>query len=235
MTALRRTKLYEQVSERLEAQIREQAIVPGSELPSERDLMREFGVGRPAVREALFHLQKMGLVELRSGARARVAEPTPGAMVNSLAGSARYLLSAPHGMRHFQEARAFFETGLVRDAARLATADDLSNLKSALGANGESIGNTRRFEQTDMDFHFAIASIPKNPIYAAMHGAIIEWLIDQRRVTLSYPGQNRIAYDAHAAICAAICAGDGNHAAELMRAHLEQVTELYWKVREVSP
>ena len=68
-----------------------------------------------------------------------------------------------------------------------------------------------------------------------MHGAIIEWLIDQRRVTLSYPGQNRIAYDAHAGICAAICAGDGNRAAELMRAHLEQVTELYWKVREVSP
>lgn len=234
MTALRRIKLYEQVSERLEAQIREQDIAPGSELPSERDLMREFGVGRPAVREALFHLQKMGLVELRAGARARVAEPTPKAMVHSLAGSARYLLSVPDGVRHFQEARGFFETGLVRDAARLAADEDISRLKAALAANRESIGNIGRFEQTDMDFHYAIATIPKNPIYAAMHGAIVEWLMDQRRVTLSYPGQNRIAYEAHAEICEAISARDGNRAADLMRSHLEQVTELYWQVREAS-
>jgi len=25
-----------------------------------------------------------------------------------------------------------------------------------------------------------------------MHRAIIDWLVDQRRVTLSYPGQNRV-------------------------------------------
>lgn len=234
MTALRRIKLYELVSERLDALVRERELVPGSELPSERDLMREFGVGRPAVREALFHLQRMGVVELRAGARARVAQPTPKAIVHSLAGSARYLLAAPEGMRHFQNARVFFETGLVRDAARLATDADISRLKTALDANRESIGDIRRFEQTDVEFHYVIATIPNNPIYPAMHSAIIEWLIDQRRVTLGYPGQNRVAYEAHAAICGAISGRDGNRAAELMRAHLEQVTELYWQVREAS-
>lgn len=234
MSALRRVKLYEQVSERLERRIRDQDVAPGQELPSERELMKEFGVGRPAVREALFNLQNMGLVELKAGARAKVAAPDAKAVVGSLGGSARYLISAPDGMRHFQEARTFFECGLARDAAARAGEDDISALRAALDANRESIGDVRRFEQTDVAFHYAIATIPKNPIYAVMHQAIIEWLMEQRHITLSYPGQNRIAYEAHAAIFEAIAAGDPERAAAVMREHLEQVARLYWQVREAS-
>jgi GntR family transcriptional regulator, sialic acid-inducible nan operon repressor len=234
MSALRRVKLYEQVSERLERRIRDQDVAPGQELPSERELMKEFGVGRPAVREALFHLQNMGLVELKAGARAKVAAPDAKAVVGSLAGSARYLISAPDGMRHFQEARTFFECGLARDAAARAGEDDISALRAALDANGESIGDVRRFEQTDVAFHYAIATIPKNPIYAVMHQAIIEWLMEQRHITLSYPGQNRIAYAAHVAIFEAIAARNPELAAAVMREHLEQVARLYWQVRGAS-
>ena len=85
-----------------------------------------------------------------------------------------------------------------------------------------------------MAFHYAIATIPKNPIYTAMHQAIIEWLMEQRHITLSYPGQNRIAYEAHAAIFAAIAARDPERAAVVMREHLEQVARLYWQVRGAS-
>ncbi|MGL6181158.1 MAG: GntR family transcriptional regulator, partial [Aestuariivirga sp.] len=82
MTVLKRSRLFEQIAEILEQRIRSQLSAPGDELPSERDLMKEFGVGRTAVREALFHLQRMGLVELRPGARARVATPTPAAVMS---------------------------------------------------------------------------------------------------------------------------------------------------------
>jgi GntR family transcriptional repressor for pyruvate dehydrogenase complex len=232
MAVLKRSKLFEQISERLERRIRDNELEPGSELPSERELMQEFGCGRTSVREALFHLQRMGLVELRAGTRAKVAAPSAQAVMHSLSGSARYLLSAPDGMRHFQDARRFFETGLARDAARLANADDLSRLKDALDANEAAIGDMKRFERTDVAFHLAIAVIPRNPIYEALHAAIIEWLIDQRHVTLSYPGQNRVAFEAHKAIFDAISRHDGDDAAQLMHEHLDQVAKLYWEVRE---
>lgn len=234
MVALKRTRLFEQIAEALERRIRGRELEEGAELPSERDLMKSFGVGRTAVREALFHLQRMGLVELKSGARARVTAPTPAAVMSSLAGSARYVLSEPDGMRHFQEARTLFETALVRDAARLASVDDVEHLRAALAANHQSIGDLRRFEETDVLFHLAIARIPKNPIYTSLHSAIIDWLRDQRRVSLSYPGQNRVAYGAHAAIFEAIERHDELAAASAMRRHLEQVAELYWKVREAG-
>lgn len=231
MVALKRTKLFEQIAEVLETRIRGRELEEGAELPSERDLMKSFGVGRTAVREALFHLQRMGLVELKSGARARVVAPSPDAVMSSLAGSARYMLSEPGGMRHFQEARILFETGLARDAARLATDHDIAALRQALDENRQAIGDIRRFEVADIAFHLAITRIPKNPIYTALHAAIIDWLVDQRRVSLSYPGQNRVAYEAHAAICEAIAARDETRAATAMREHLEQVMDLYWKVR----
>lgn len=231
MTAVRRIRLYEQISERLERRIRDEELAPGQELPSERDLMKEFGVGRPAVREALFDLQKMGLLELRSGARARVATPNPKSVVTSLAGSARYLLSAPDGIRHFQDARTFFETGLVREAARIANADDIRHLRHALETNRQSIGDLRRFEETDVAFHYAIVVIPRNPIYKALHAAIIEWLVEQRHTTLVYPGQNEVGARAHADICEAIAAHDVDLAEKHMREHLDQVAKLYWQVR----
>jgi GntR family transcriptional repressor for pyruvate dehydrogenase complex len=234
MIAIKRAKLFEQVAEVLERRIHDQSLPAGAELPSERDLMKEFAVGRPAVREALFHLQRMGLVEMRAGARAQVAVPSVRGVMHSVAGSARYLLSASEGLKHFQEARTLFETGLVRDAARMALPDDIERLRNALDDNKTAIGNTRRFEQSDVAFHFAIATVPKNPIYTTLHSAIVEWLVDQRHVTLSYPGQNKVAYKAHAAIFEAIADHDGDAAAAEMQAHLEQVAALYWKVREAK-
>lgn len=234
MIVIKRSKIFEQVADVLERRIHEQSLSAGAELPSERDLMKEFGVGRPAVREALFHLQRMGLVEMRPGARAQVAVPSVRGVMHSVAGSARYLLSASEGIKHFQDARILFETGLVRDAARLASDADIASLKTALDNNQESIGDTRRFEQSDVAFHFAIATVPNNPIYTTLHSAIIEWLVDQRHVTLSYPGQNKLAYQAHVAIYEAIAARDPDAAAAEMRAHLEQVATLYWKVSEAK-
>jgi len=232
---LKRARLYEQVADILETRIRDRDVAPGEELPSERDLMKEFGVGRPAVREALFHLDKMGLVELRNGARARVKAPSPEAMMSSLAGSARYLLSEAEGIRHFQDARILFETGLVRDAVRMATAEDIENLERALAENLASTGNLRKFEETDVGFHYAIAVIPQNPIYRVLHSAILEWLMEQRHVTLNFPGQLHQACEAHKDIFAAIKARDEESAARKMRGHLEQVRDHYWKVRGATP
>ena len=154
MIAIKRAKLFEQVAEVLERRIRDHDLPAGAELPSERDLMKEFGVGRPAVREALFHLQRMGLLEMRPGARAQVAVPSVQAVMHSVAGSARYLLSASEGIRHFQEARILFETGLVRDAARLASDADIARVKAALDDNRDAIGDIRRFEQVGRGLPF---------------------------------------------------------------------------------
>ena len=115
---------------------------------AERDLMREFGVGRPAIREALAHLRNMGLVELRSGERPQVIRPTPEVVVEALSGVARHMLVAPDGARNFQNARLFFEIGLARHAAVNATKEDIDQLRSALEANHAALSDLDCFEKT---------------------------------------------------------------------------------------
>jgi GntR family transcriptional repressor for pyruvate dehydrogenase complex len=228
-TTIRRRRLYEDVASGLEAMIREGALSAGDALPSERDLTHQFGVGRTAVREALFHLQKMGLIELRSGERAKVTRPTPEVVVDSLAGAARHMLTEPDGIRKFQDARTFFEVGLARHAARHATESDLRALADALDHNRQCIGDLAKFEKSDVAFHYVLAVIPQNPIYTALHSAIAEWLVEQRHVTLAYPGQNKIAYRAHKTIYDAIAARDADRAERVIKAHLNQVSNAYWR------
>lgn len=231
---IRPKRLYEQVAERLEEEILRGDYPAGAQLPSERDLMRAFGVGRPAVREALFHLDKMGLIEVRSGERARVTRPTAKVVFASIAGAARVMLSEPGGIRNFQQAREFLEAGLARYAAESATEDDLGELKSALEANRLTIGDNERFQVTDIAFHYALAQIPRNPIFTALHAAFAEWLVRQRRITLSVGGQNEIAYRAHQAIYEAIARRDADTAEQMMRNHLQQVAKSYWQVVEAG-
>src|SRR5262249_13735026 len=228
-TTIRRRRLYEDVASGLEAMIREGALSPGDALPSERELTVRFGVGRTAVREALFHLQKMGLIELKSGERAKVTRPTPEVVFDGLAGAARHMLAQPDGVRQFQDARTFFEVGLARHAAKHATASDLRDLAAALEANKQSIGDLAKFERTDVAFHYVLALIPRNPIFTSFHSALAAWLVDQPHVTLSYPGATTRAFRAHKAVYEAIAARDADRAERMVRAHLSHVCTAYWR------
>ena len=150
-------RLSDEVVDRLEGLIHSGEFGLGDQLPSERNLMERFGVGRPSVREALFSLQKMGLVEINSGERARVTKPTPETILSSLTGSVRHMLSDAQGERHLQEARLFFEAGLARDAARLADDSDIARLEAALKENHEALNDLDAFERTDVTFHYVLA------------------------------------------------------------------------------
>src|SRR5689334_11865766 len=112
---LTRPKLSELVQDRLLATIHAQKLRPGDELPSERELMETYDVGRPSVREAMQSLRMMGLIEINHGERPRVAAPSFDKMVASLSETMRHVLinSSPATLDHLKEARATFEMNMA--------------------------------------------------------------------------------------------------------------------------
>lgn len=232
---IERKKLFELVAEHLQGQILSGRLQPGDQLPPERELQAQFGVGRPAIREALISLQKAGLLEVSNGARARVLMPTASAIFAGMAPAVRQMLSTPGGQRQFQGARLFFEAGLAREAALGASDEDLQALEAALAANGAAIGDRDRFTTTDIAFHFELARIAHNPIFVALHDQISEWLKEQRVVTLAANGQERTAFEAHRAIYQGIAARDPDRAETAMRGHLEQLAATFWRQRTQGP
>jgi GntR family transcriptional regulator, sialic acid-inducible nan operon repressor len=228
---IERKKLFEHVASHLEAQILSGKLKPGDQLPPERDLQTRFGVGRPAIREALISLQKAGLVELTNGARAKVLMPTASHIFTGMAPAVRQMLSTEEGHHYFQGARLFFEVGLAREAARHATPTDLEALAAALEANRKAIGDRERFTSTDIAFHFELAKMARNPVFIALHDQISEWLKEQRTVTLAAKGQEKTAFEAHKSIYDGIAARDPDRAEQAMRTHLEQLAVTFWQQR----
>lgn len=226
---VRPRKLYEQIADHIADAIYSHQYGAGDRLPAERELMEQYGVGRPAVREAIFSLERLGLLEVRSGQRARVTKPSPEKLIGTLSGAAKHYLVDDAGVRYFQDARMFFEVGIARHAAREATPEDIDNLKEALLANKRAIGTVENFVKTDVNFHFVLVLITRNPIFSAVHDALVEWLTEQRHTALNNPHEDTIAYGAHEAIYEAIAAHDPDRAEREMRSHLCQVAEAYWR------
>jgi len=229
---IRRRKLYEDIIVRIEAMIHDGTYAAGDQLPSEREIMETFGVGRTSVREALFALQKMGLITINSGERARVTEPSVQTLVGELSGAVRHFLSRPQGVRQLQQARVMFEAMLARDAARLATPEQVRRLEALLEANKAAIGQERAFEQSDVAFHYGLAEIPGNPIFTALHAALADWLVEQRTISVRARGSDKAAYRAHKRIYECVAEHDVDGAEAAMRAHLAQVEKFYWQVRQ---
>jgi DNA-binding FadR family transcriptional regulator len=193
--------------------------------------MSRFQVGRTAVREALFALNRMGLISLQNGERAQVTRPTPKILLNELSGAVRHMLAAPDGVRHFQHARALFETALARDAAANASEEDIGRLEAALLRNREALGDAGAFVASDVAFHYVLAEMPRNPIFTALHVAIAEWLQEQRATSMHEHGSPEAAYRAHERIFRAVKAHDPEAAERAMRDHLEEVGRFYWQAR----
>jgi GntR family transcriptional regulator, sialic acid-inducible nan operon repressor len=229
---IRRRKLSEEAALRLEAMIREGTFPKGTMLPPERELMKIFGVGRASIREALFALNRMGLVRLRNGERPRVTTPTPENLITELSGAARQFLSQPNGAAYFQEARELFEVGVARLAAERATPEDVHRLKQALEANSAARGDAGRFERTDVAFHYVLVTIAKNPIFTAVHDALVEWLTSQRTLSLRVVGAEDRALRSHRRIYAGVAARNPTEAAEAMSEHLKDVAALIRRARK---
>lgn len=227
---IRKKRLYEEVSSRIEAAILSRELLPGETLPSEREIMELFGVGRTAVREALFALQKNGLVKLANGQRAVVAQPTPDSLIEELSGPARHIISEPDRLRQLQHARRLLEGFLARTAALEATAAQIEALEDALLANRNAIDDPKAFVETNIDFHYAIASVTQNTFIEGLHRAVYSWLKDQRSTSAQKPGAREAAYLWHEKIFSAIKDRDPNAAEQAMLAHIDQAQTAYWSV-----
>lgn len=230
-----RTKLFEQVAAHLERQILGGDLKPGDRLPTERELQTTFGVGRPAIREALITLQRAGLIEIGNGARAKVSIPTASAVFSGMQSAVMQMLTTEEGQHHFQRARLFFECGLARHCASHGTEADLEALGEALKANKAAIGDRDKFVATDIAFHLVLAKAMDNPVFTSLHDAISEWLRLQRTVTLKAPDQEQVAFRAHQAIHDAIARRDPDAAEAAMREHLLQLEGTFWRERQEYP
>lgn len=232
-TPIPRRKLYQEVVDRLMQRIQSGEISPGDQLPPERELMDFYGVGRPAIREALQALERSGIVEISHGERARVVVPTADVLIRQLASGARHLLQTqPDTLRHMKEARIFLESGTARMAADRATAGDVTVLRQRIEEQRGALERLDDFLDRDMAFHREIARITGNPIFPPIVEAIFRWGADYYQPLVRAPGAEQLTLAEHTGIVDGIAAHDADAAERAMRAHLNRSNALYQRIEQ---
>lgn len=233
---IRRRKLSDEVRDRLLDHLGGAAVKPGDVLPSERELMARYHVGRPAVREAMQSLQAMGLIDVRHGERPRVARASVDMALDQVGLTMRHALShsAPT-LEHLKEVRLATETHLARLAARRIDEGGLARLRGLVHAQRAAAGrDAERFVALDGAFHAAIAASVGNPVFEAVTGALFDWLRAFHASAVQTPGLERLTIDEHAAILACLEAGRGGGAARAMRDHLTRANALYQSANRMA-
>jgi DNA-binding FadR family transcriptional regulator len=219
-----RRKLSDQVLDRLKAMIASGDYAPGQTLPSERELMAAFGVGRPAIREAMQALCNAGLISINHGERARVRPVTAKTAFRQFDLVAETLLSAsPDLVTSLAEARRSFEEGLVREAARKVDAADLEQLGALLDAQAEALKSPNAFLAADLAVHQRLIGVLRNPIFDAMVEGVLAWLaanhLDAERLCRA----GREVLRANTAIVQALKTRDADAAQAAMADYFERI------------
>jgi len=85
--------LYHQLADILLEKIRSGKYSPGGMIPSETGLAKQYGIGRPTVRQAMDTLVQKGLIQRKRGAGTFVKHPRPRVDLFSLAGTSQAFLT----------------------------------------------------------------------------------------------------------------------------------------------
>lgn len=231
-----RRKLSDEVLDRLRKMIIAGELRPGDTMPSERALMARFGVGRPAVREALQTLHNSGLITISHGERSRVNQIDAETVFTQSDDIIRLVLAMePANVDHLREARRMFELGMVRLAAERRTEDDLFDLEDTIVRQRAYLSqDMQHFIAADMAFHSKIAQIAGNPIIHAVSRAMVGWLFAFHQGMLHWSGNEEVTLSEHQRILDRLRARDAEGAVAEMATHLDRSSEAFSLHREAE-
>jgi DNA-binding FadR family transcriptional regulator len=208
-----------QVSRQLRKSIFSGEFQPGQRLPNERALAETFGTSRIIVREAVWDLQRSGLVEVKRGARggAFVQEMKHDAVTSVMRDMASLGRVRP---AHIIEVRLLIEPAGAALAAERATEEDLREMRQYLEVIPKQ--QTDEYVRYQIGFHRMVAKASQNPLFAMQVNIFLDF---SQEMILNLRQKDRLYHDTttHPAILEKIAQRDSDGARRLFYDHLLEI------------
>lgn len=216
--ALGQGGLITRIREEILRMLAGQDLLPGDQLPSERELATTLRVSRPSVREAVRTLQAEGRLIVRHGRGVFVAEPTSRQRLRAAMAELDHDLGELFAMREVLEVPAARWAAERRDETALAAVQHAhESLERALDREPLDYNELRRL---DAAFHLRIVQAADNRLLEQSQAVLTELLSMGMRTTLEVPGRIAQSKSDHQTILAALLAGDADAAAQAAGAHV---------------
>jgi DNA-binding FadR family transcriptional regulator len=217
---IRKNQLVEQVMRHLRGLIASGRFAVGERLPSEHQLMKEFGVGRTTIREAVRVLAHSGLLEVRQGSGTYVcAASSSGDLVERLRHAQ---------VREVYQVRRALEVEVARAAAIARNAEDLAVIRATLDRLHNNLENGAReaFLEADMEMYAALAASTKNTVLIDFCSSFAQALKGALTQVMVFPGVMRSCVARHERVYQALVDGDPKLAQLATAQFLERVSSL---------
>ena len=191
-------------------------------LPPEAELLAEFGVSRPSLREAIKLLESKGMLEARQRRGTVVTDRHRWNMLDAdVLGWIAQSNADPDFLIRLTEVRMIVEPGACRLAARYASDEALHKLELALARMDAHVDDDPGYIEADRDFHLALMAACSNEYLAAVATAISAALTVSLQRMAPMPVNNRASFALHAPIVEALKNRDGEAAARASQVQLE--------------
>jgi len=207
----------ENVAARISELITSRQLGAGDRLPPERELARQLGLSRPALRSGLRLLVSMGVLKSRQGAGTFIAEGPP-----LLDSEPLKLLAELHGFTfdHMFETRSILEVGAAGLAAERAHGEQLATLADEITEMYATLDDPQQYLIHDIRFHRAIAAASGNPTLGTLVEMVSAVMYERRRETIDRAHDFTESLDLHRRIYRAIRLRQPDEARAAMREHI---------------
>lgn len=229
LKAVKKKRAYEDIVKQIRTLIERGKLKRGDQLPTERELSETFKVSRATVREAIFSLETMKLVDRRQGDGTYVIASTEEALVQPLAAS---LFHERDDVIDIFSLRKIIEPEVAQWASENRTPEEINDLEEILKEQERGLVNGKNATQTDSDFHHLLARMAKNRVLERLLLALVDLLGKTREKYLQTEERKQKSLQGHRDILAAIKNGNGSAARQAMRRHLEEVEDILFKKRK---
>ncbi|GCE45886.1 DNA-binding FadR family transcriptional regulator [Thermosporothrix hazakensis] len=227
---LHRETLAEQAATSLMNYIRTRNLQPGDTLPSEAELVTEFGVSRQVIREALKSLQGKGVIEIINGKRPTI-KPISSELLQTFFTHAAHFNH--HTIIELIEVRKGIEVQSAMLAAQRRSETELAHMEEILAAMRRSVGaidtdidtSVDTYIQLDVALHQAIATATHNSMMYHLIHSIRSALIETIREGLLHRHTSEEierVQEVHEMLVAAIREGNAPAAAQTMAVHFDE-------------
>jgi GntR family transcriptional repressor for pyruvate dehydrogenase complex len=209
------------IAQEIVHKISQNGYLPGTKLPTEKEMLEEYGVGRGTLRESLRFLEMNGVITMKPGPGGGPFTGQPDA--RDLAGTlALFLQIHRTPFRAIVEVRMDIEPIIARLAATNATPESLEAIRHSVDLMKSNIENEAAFLEANEGFHNAVAQASGNSVFALLIGSL-HWITDGSPLGVDYPEDRRGAVlGAHERVYEAILAKDAEAAEAAMASHIKE-------------
>jgi GntR family transcriptional repressor for pyruvate dehydrogenase complex len=227
---IKKTRVAEEVADRIRTLILDGTFPQGQPLPSERILTEKFGVSRGSIRDAFRMLEMIGLLETRHGRGTFPHELTVDRLVAPLASVMTYQQDLQDELL---DVRRMFEPAVARVAAARITEEDLADLQRILDAQRRKLKTGQSAIVEDTAFHAVLARSTRNRVVVSLMSTLNDLLVESRTVSLRQEGRPVKSIEGHEAVVEALRRRDPEAAARAMYEHIDKIADLQSHAREL--